>query len=423
MSNLKFPDNFYWGTSTAAHQVEGNNHNDWTEWEKNRAEYLASQAEAKFAHWLPTWERFKSQAQDPKNYISGPACDHYHKFKQDFDIAKQLGHNAQRFSIEWSRIEPEEGKFSQVEINHYGEVIDALIERGIEPFVCLWHYTNPVWFNEIGGWEKRENIKYFLRFVELISKNFGLQVKYWLTFNEPNALPQSGYWHGSYLPEKNDYNLATKVFANLILAHKKAYRAIHHVSEQARVGLANSLVYYTPAQPDNRKDNLAVKRMQKRWGYKFIRQARATQDFIGVNYYHHGRIRFIDEPPEYNRNENLNKWTNDMGHEIYPEGIYRVLKYLSAYKLPVIITENGVADELDQHRPKFITEHLKWVNKAIAEKVDVRGYLHWSLLDNFEWDKGYWPRFGLVAVDYKTQKRTIRPSAEMFAKIIKNNSI
>ena len=185
---FQFPKGFYWGSATSAHQVEGDNVNDWSEWEKENAERLAKEAENKFGH-LPNWSDIKEQAQSPQNYISGRACDHYNRYEEDFDIAKSLGHNAHRFSIEWSRIEPEEGKFNEKEIEHYRKVIKALKKRDIEPFVTLWHWTLPIWLADKGGVRNKKFILYFGRYVSKIVGEFNSDVKVRTGFQPISQIP------------------------------------------------------------------------------------------------------------------------------------------------------------------------------------------------------------------------------------------
>ncbi|MEK7481920.1 MAG: glycoside hydrolase family 1 protein [Patescibacteria group bacterium] len=418
---LIFPARFYWGSSTSAHQVEGNNHNDWTEWEKENAERLAKEAKKKFGY-LQNWPEIKEQAQNPQNYISGRACDYYNRFEEDFDIAKSLGHNAHRFSIEWSRIEPEEGKFNEKEIEHYRKVIKALKSRGIEPFVTLWHWTNPLWIRDIGGWENKKTIEYFLRYVEKIVSKFDYEIKFWITLNEPEIYSSISYLKGEWPPQKRNPLSYLLVIENLIKAHREAYKIIKKIQPAVKVGIAKNNVYFEAYQ------NKLINRLLKKiidwwWNFYFLNRIKKYHDFIGLNHYFYNLIK------NFKFNQNENREVSDLGWEIYPEGIYYVLKDLKKYGKSIYITENGLADAKDEKRGKFIKEHLYWVNKAIQGGVDVRGYFYWSLLDNFEWDKGFWPRFGLVEVDYsakggsasggKTMKRKIRKSALEYAKIIK----
>lgn len=408
---LEFPKGFYWGAATSSHQVEGNNHNDWSEWEKKNAERLVKEAKKYWQKWQQ--EKFPEMF-DPQNYISGLACDHYNRFEEDFDIAKSLGHNAHRFSIEWSRIEPEEGKFNEKEVEHYREVIKSLRERNIEPFVTLWHWTNPLWIRDIGGWENKKTIEYFMRYVDKILLSLK-NVQFWIVLNEPEIFSSRPYLKGIWPPQKKSFVSYLKVLRNLIKAHKEAYKIIKKINPNAKVGIAKNNIYFEAAK--NKLVNQTLKKfIDWWWNFFFLNQIKNEQDFIGLNHYFHNRIN-------YGFNKNENKIISDIGWELYPQAIYCVLKDLKKYQKPIYITENGLADARDEKREKFIKEHLKWVHRAIEEGVNVRGYFYWSLLDNFEWDKGFWPRFGLMEVDYKTLKRKIRPSALVYKKIIEANAV
>src|SRR3990167_5418296 len=308
MSNLlKFPDGFLWGTSTSAHQVEGNNHNQWSKWEKENAERLSKEAKN---HWQ-LWQREKFPGMfNPQNYISGRACDHYNRYEEDFDLAKAMNNNAHRFSIEWSRIEPEEGKFNQSEIEHYKNVVKALKMRNLEPFISLWHWTMPVWFTEKGGFAKKDNIcSYFL------------------------------------------------VMRNLILAHQKVYKSIKKINPCIQVGIAKNNIYFEAHQ--NKFVNIFLKKIiEWWWNFYFLNQIKNHQDFIGLNHYFHNRIN-------YGFNKNENKIVSDLGWELYPEAIYFTLKDLKKYNKPIYITENGLADATDKNREWFVKESLKNIHRAI----------------------------------------------------------
>ena len=407
-SQLTFPAGFFWGAATSAHQVEGNNRNDWSEWEKANAKRLVEEAKKK--HWPDYLLNAMPSPLNPENYISGRACDHYHRFRDDFDIAQKLGHNAHRFSIEWSRIEPEEGKFDEREIEHYREVIRALRERGLEPFVTLWHWTVPLWFKDRGGWEWKESPEAFSRFVEKTVRSLP-QVRYWIILNETNVYSVFAYLIGRRpLPYKSVWKYM-RVNSKLVQAHCKSYRLIKSISSSLWVGTAESNVFFEAAglNPWNQALKLIYEFF---WNRRFLNRVRDCCDFIGINYYSHNRI-----DGRLNRNEN--KIVSDMGWELYPEGLYRVLKNVSRrYQKPVFVTENGLADVKDDKRPTFIRTHIDAMLRAKKEGADIRGYFYWSLLDNFEWDDGFWPRFGLVEVDYKTLERKIRPSAWEYKKII-----
>ncbi|TSC80780.1 MAG: beta-glucosidase [Parcubacteria group bacterium Gr01-1014_29] len=397
----KFPDGFLWGAATSAHQVEGDNRNDWTEWEKKNAERLSKTNGAKYP---------------PENYISDQACDHYSRYEEDFDIAKSLGHNAHRFSIEWSRVEPEEGKFDEKEIEHYRDVIRALRERGMEPFVTLWHWTNPIWFAEAGGWENKKATEYFVRYVEKVVDVLG-DVKFWITMNEQEAFARHGYFTKDRPPATGTIFTAYHVLKKLVHAHEQAYQVIKNIRPKSLVGFSESRVFF---EPYNRlPHNLLATKLIAWWrNNAFFDQFVKHSDFIGQQYYFHSRVRLNPFVSHWGFQYNENKKVSDMGWELYPEGLYHVLTDLTKYKKPIYITENGLADARDEHRAWFIREHVRWMKKAMDEGADVRGYFYWSLLDNFEWDKGFWPRFGLVEVNYQTLERTIRPSAWEYKKII-----
>ena len=408
---LKFPKNFLWGAVTAAHQVEGGTNNDWSEWEKNNAERLAKEAPGKWQIWQQ--KKFPEMF-DLKNYISGRACDHYNRFEEDFDLAKSLGHSAHRFSIEWSRIEPEEGSFDEREIEHYRKVLHALKARGMEPFVTLWHWTDPVWFGEMGGWTSKKAVECFLRFAERMASEYRDLVKFWVVVNEPNVSMGFGYYRGTQPPGKKGFVNFLRGFFNLLSAFKKAAQVIKKVDPRAEIGVANSITHHDiKIFPGI---NFVIVSIVEFFSKYFLRRAIPYCTFIGCNYYsrHIVSIWKKDIAPEER---------TDLGWEIYPQGIYHVLKSLKKYNLPVYITENGIADADDTKRAKFIVDHLKFIHQAVEEGADVRGYLYWSLLDNFEFPdvRGFWPRFGLVEIDYETLERKVRPSALEYAKICKKN--
>lgn len=419
--NLNFPKDFFWGAATSSHQVEGGNINDWSEWEKENAERLANEAKNKWQKWQQ--EKF-SEMFNPENYISGKACDHYNRFREDFDIAKSLGHNAHRFSIEWSRVEPKEGEFNEKEIEHYREVVLALRERGIEPFITLWHWTNPLWIEEIGGWENKKTIEYFLRYVEKIADLIGANIKFWIPINEPTVYVGHSYIIGAFPPQIKNFRRGNAVLKNLIESHKKVYKLLHNkFGDNVKVGSSHNFRYYTTYHKWSPLDYLAKKILNHISNIRHLSWLKNWQDFIGLNYYYRDTVKFVLWGGRFSLIDikNPNKEISDMGWEIFPEGIYHILKYLKKYDKPVYITENGVADAKDEKREKFIKEHLFWIQKAIEEGADIRGYFYWSLLDNFEWDKGFWPRFGLVEINYETLERKIRPSAYFYRDIILKN--
>jgi beta-glucosidase len=403
----KFPKDFLWGAATAAHQVEGQNiYNDWWQAEE---EHLIKEA-------------------------SGAGCKHYDLYAEDFAIAQQLNHNCHRFSIEWSRIEPYEGKFQALEIEHYRKVITDLKSRGMEPVVTLHHFTNPAWFSQKGGWAKSKLRKYFLRFVDRIVREFADQVKFWVTINEPLVYSSHSYLLGSWPPQERCLLKTLKVTLNLAKAHIQAYQIIHKIYLQLGlakplVSIAANLQAFEICQP-TLKNKLAAYLRNKFYNFYFIDLLfrKKTLDYIGVNYYSRNLVdvqswgisKLLAQTCQYNHHPLLK---NSLGWDIYPEGLYKLLIALQKYNLPVLITENGICTEDDSLRWDYIRQHLAQVHRAISQGTKITGYIYWSLIDNFEWDKGFTPRFGLVQVDYQNYKRTIKPSALALAKVFKNNEI
>ncbi|MDP1845341.1 MAG: glycoside hydrolase family 1 protein [Candidatus Moranbacteria bacterium] len=422
---LKFPEGFLWGAGTSSHQVEGNVDNDWAEWEFANAR--RKMEEAKKKNW-PGFilDNYPNPLQE-ENYISGRACDHYNRYEEDFDIAASLRHNAHKFSIEWSRIEPEEGKFNDKELEHYARVIRSLKDRGIEPLVVLWHWGNPKWIAKIGAWENKRTVDYYVRYVNRFIKfpGIGDSVKFWMPLNEFQAYIGYSYLGGILPPQKKSLYKANRVLKNLVTAQKKAYGLIHKVAARdVLVGASHHATHHTPYNPKNFLNVLFVKLLDYIKKDRIIKMIGSCQDFIGLQVYRHERLRFsLGGRYGIARIDNEKTDHSDMGWEIYPEGIYHTLKYLKKFDLPIYITENGIADARDKKRTKFINGHLCWIHKAIQEGADVKGYFYWSLMDNLELAEGFWPRFGLVEVDYETMERKIRPSAREYAKICKNNCL
>ncbi len=417
-----FPEGFFWGAATASHQVEGNNHNDWTEWEKINSHRLLTEAEKYWNKWHE--ERFGILKID--NFISGMACDHYNRFEEDFDLAESLGHNAHRFSIEWSRIEPTEGVFNEDEIEHYRKMLWALRERGIEPFVTLWHFTNPLWIRDITGWENKKTVEYFLRYAEKIADTLGTDIKFWIPINEPSVYSAYSYLYGAWPPQVKSVLRCNRVLKNLAKANKKVYKLLHKkFGDKVVVGSSHNLHYHAAYRRWWFLDKLAARIVNYLRDIRILKMMAGYVDFIGLNYYYRDTVKFVLWGGKYGivdiKNPNLD--VSDMGWDICPEGIYNVLLSLKKYKKPIYITENGIADAKDEKRAKFIKEHLYWTNLAIKKGVDVRGYFYWSLLDNFVWDKGFWPRFGLVEIDYNTMERKVRDSAYEYAQICKDNAL
>ena len=399
-TSLKFPEGFLWGAATSAFQVEGGNiHSDWWEWE---------------------------QINKPPEMRSGKAANQYELYEQDFELAKSLGHNSHRLSIEWSRIEPEEGKFNQAEIDHYIKVLKVLKKLNMTVMLTLHHFTNPSWFAKKGGWESFGAPARFAKFVEKIVPELKDYVDLWITINEPGILVWGGYSSGKWPPQKKSKWSTVKAYLNLVRAHKSAYKVIHKLISGSKVGIANNLASFDAFHHHSVLEGIAEWFLDLAGNHLFyILTGKNTHDFLGVNYYFNHYISFNGEAklPSLVDISTTKKDVSDLGWEIYPEGIFDIIMDLSDYHLPIYITENGLASTNDDRRVRFLLGYLKEIYHAIQIGADVRGYFHWSLIDNFEWADGFGPRFGLVEVDYESQKRTPRPSSLVYKEIIKRNAI
>ena len=404
---IRFPDNFLWGAATSAHQVEGNNTgSDWWKWEQGGG------------------------GKGP----SGAACRHYEQYRQDFNLARSLGHTCHRLSIEWSRIQPGPGEFSVEALAHYKDVIAALRERHIEPVVTLHHFTNPQWFADKGGWAGAEAVDLFCAYVDRVIDALAGDVTYWVTINEPLIYLFYSHIAGDWPPNKRSLPLAARVRSNLIKAHIRAYRLIHAAYKKRnlsppRVSIAHHMPAYV-ACTGSVRNRAAVWLRNKLVNYNIldILACHRTLDYIGVNYY----SRTLVDTDRWSMPDLLFKSCchhhetlvkNSMGWEVYPQGIHDILMMLRKYRLPVFILENGICTGDDRLRWEYIKRHLFKIHEAIQRGVPVIGYAYWSFMDNFEWDKGFDPRFGLIHVDYKTGDRTIRESARNYSAVCATNQL
>lgn len=399
-----FPKGFLWGAATSAHQVEGNNiHSDWWQWEQKK-------------NTVKNGDR------------SGMATDHYSKFKEDFDIAQKLSHNAHRLSIEWSRIEPEEGKWDTDAIAHYHAVFQVLKERNMSIMLTLYHFTLPQWMADKGGWEYSAAIDRFNRFVQLCATEYGEYVDYWITINEPLVFVRQAYGIGEWPPQYHNPFKAWRVARTLAKAHIAAYKTLHaqldRTGRQVMVGIAKNQKSFSTSVK-KLADFIALRIADYTWNDWFYKKTKHAHDFIGVNYYFHQRLerRGLFFMQAVSVDEKGDRPVSSMRWEIFAPGLLDVLFDLQRYNKPIFITENGLATENDAMRSQYIVSHVKEMYHAVHAGVDVRGYFHWSLLDNFEWSEGFTPRFGLVGVSYKTGRRTIHNSARVYAGIAASNGI
>ncbi|MBI5457965.1 glycoside hydrolase family 1 protein [Candidatus Kaiserbacteria bacterium] len=386
MADKEFPEGFLWGASTAAYQVEGGIENvDWAE-----------------------------AAREGKVPEAGRACDFYNRFGSDFEIAASLGMNAQRFSIEWARIEPEEGKFNEREIEHYRAVLERLKASGVTPMVNLWHFTLPLWFSERGGFLEKGAPEIFARYCRFVVERLGGYADLWLTHNEPIVYSSKGFWDGVWPPFLRNPLQYLRVIYAVAAAHRTAYTAMKTVRPSIQIGIAKHNIFFeSNSNPLNR---LLCVCSDWFWNHRFLRLIEGYQDFIGLNHYHHKKYGATSRERE-------TAVRSDMGWEIHPTSLYHCLIALKRYGLPLYVSEHGLADAADVHRPEFIKNAARAVHRAIEEGAPVRGYFHWSLLDNYEWTEGFTKRFGLIEVNYDTLERTIRPSAYVYKQIIERNAL
>lgn len=403
----KFPKDFYWGAATASYQVEGGIPN--TDWAK--------------------------AAEEGRVPPAGMSSDHYHRYEEDFDIARELGHTAHRFSVEWARIEPEEGHFNKDAILHYRKVLKALHARKLKPYITIWHFTLPLWFSESGGFERNDSPEIFARYASYVVQELGDLCDNFSTMNEPNVFGSNGWLRGSWPPFKRfaltdavsitnsgrtfeskarkgiaPVFLYFRVMKNLAVAHNTAYDKIKAHSPHTDVSVVKHVIlFHANWNPLNK---IIAWVANYYWTYLFMGRVCGKCDSIGLNYYFHKKF---GDTATYEK--------TDMDWDIYPEGVYDSLMMLNRYQKPLFVSESGIADAKDRYRADYIKRQVEAVWLAIQDGADVRSHMYWSLLDNYEWALGYEKCFGLVAVNYETLERTIRPSAYIYKKICEKNAV
>lgn len=420
-ATFHFPVGFLWGTATAAHQVEGNNtNNNWAAWEKEPGRIRLGQT-------------------------AGLACDWWGgRWREDLDRAAAAGQNSHRMSVEWSRVQPTPDRWDENALDRYRDIIRGMQERGLTPMVTLHHFSNPLWLEEKGGWENEASIEAFVAFVRKTVEALREYVNLWVTINEPNVYATFAYLMGDFPPGKKDLGAALRVMENLVRAHAAAYRAIHAIQPTARVGIAAQYRGFEPFRAWLPMDRWAAGMQHQMFNdlipralntgvlrfpawIKRIPEAKGTQDFLGFNYYTRDYVAFAPARAGemfgrrfYLPNAELSG-TGFIANA--PQGMFAALKWARSFNLPIIITENGVEDSDDRMRPRYIIQHLHQVWRAVNFNYPVKGYFHWSLVDNFEWERGWTQRFGLWELDPETQARRKRPSADLYAEICRENGI
>lgn len=386
----RFPDGFTWGTATAAHQIEGGNwNNDWWAWEHDPS----------------------SGCVEP----SGDACDSFHRYPEDVALLADLGFQSYRFSLEWSRIEPEEGEFSQAALDHYRRVCAACVEAGVDPVVTFHHFTTPRWLASRGGWEDPGTADRFARLAERATQHLGDLVTRACTINEPNMVATVGYLAGRFPPGVSDSARRRAVNAVFVDAHRKASDAIKGVRAELPVGLTLAM------QDMQAVGGGEAKRDQILAGLEDVYLEAATgDDFLGVQTYSRTRISPTgDLGPEEGVERTI------MGYEFWPESLAATIRraWSETDHTPLLVTENGIAATDDTRRIEYVRRALQGVLDCIDEGIEVQGYTYWSALDNFEWAYGYGPTFGLIAVDRETFERTPKESARWLGAVARANAL
>jgi beta-glucosidase len=420
-ATFHFPRGFLWGTATASHQVEGKNtNNNWWAWEQEPGRIL-------------------------QGHKSGLACDWWNgRWREDFDRAAQGGQNAHRLSIEWSRIQPAPERWDEDALDRYREMLRGLHERDLTPMVTLHHFTDPLWLTEMGGWENELVVGYFEKYVHKVVEALHEYASLWVTINEPNVYAVSGYILGDFPGGKQDIRAALQVLTNMLRGHAAAYRVIHSLQPAAQVGIAINYRGFQAAKNWFPLDHLAAGFQSRAFNDLFPRtlqdgvmklsfwrrripEARGTQDFVGINYYTVDKVAFslhnyqqLFAKRFYPPGADLSD-TGFIANE--PQGMFAALKWGLQFNLPIYVTENGVEDHDDHLRPRYLARHIHQVWRGVNFNWPVRGYFHWSLVDNFEWERGWTQRFGLWELNVETQARRKRPSADLYAEICKENGL
>nr|3CMJ_A Chain A, Beta-glucosidase [uncultured bacterium] len=443
MNVKKFPEGFLWGAATSSYQIEG----AWNEDGKGES----------------IWDRFTRIPGKIKNGDSGDvACDHYHRYEQDLDLMRQLGLKTYRFSIAWARIQPDSSRqINQRGLDFYRRLVEGLHKRDILPMATLYHWDLPQWVEDEGGWLSRESASRFAEYTHALVAALGDQIPLWVTHNEPMVTVWAGYHMGLFAPGLKDPTLGGRVAHHLLLSHGQAlqaFRALSPAGSQMGITLNFNTIYPVSAEP---ADVEAARRMHSFQNELFLeplirgqynqatlmaypnlpefiapedmQTISAPIDFLGVNYYNPMRVKSSPQPPGIEVVQ-VESPVTAMGWEIAPEGLYDLLMGITRTygKLPIYITENGAAfdDQPDQsgqvndpQRVGYFQGHIGAARRALADGVDLRGYYAWSLLDNFEWAEGYSKRFGIIYVDFETQQRTLKQSAQWYRDVIANNGL
>ena len=409
---FKLKDCLLLGSATAATQIEGGDVNN-------------------------NWARFAAEGKIKDGSTPVRADDHYNRFKEDIDLMADMGLQIYRFGIEWSRIEPRPGEYSSEAISHYRQEIEYMLSKGIRPLLTIHHFTNPLWFEDMGAFENKRSPDIFLSFVEKVVESFGDMISEYITINEPNVYATNSLLWGYWPPEKKSIFSMVKAISNMTAAHVRSYQYIHKKRkemgfEDTKVSFANHLRVFAPRNPRNPlhrmfsalseylfQDALTESMMTGKCRFPVLPRKGIKKgkyyDFIGINYYSRSTVSGLSDGVRDGC------YKNDLGWEIYHEGLIELSNKLSErYGSEVYVTENGTCDNTDAFRSRFIYDQLKLISET---ENSITRYYHWSFLDNFEWKEGERERFGLVHIDYDTQNRTVKESGKLYSAIIRDRGV
>lgn len=399
------PPGFRWGWATAATEVEGGGlRNSWTRWLDENAERLAREAATQAEH-IPVWQQVRETACDPQTYRYGAAIDHWNRYQEDYGLAQQLGFDAGQITVDWSRVETGPGRYDRGALSHYRDMVSCLHANGQEPFVQLWHFADPLWLRD--GWADPQAPRRFAAYAERVAEALGDLVRYWITIEEPKLYTFNGFVRGNWPPGRRNPALAASVALHLVQGHRRAAAALRRVAPGAQVGVPVNNVWYEAA-PGRfwPLDRLLAKVAHGYENHLFEGWLVEHSDWVGLNYYVRVVMRRLRAHQRFHDGPR-----SDVGLDLVPGGLYPLLRRAGSYGKPVYVTEFGLADFEDRYRAWYVEQSLLAIARASADGVDVRGAFYWSLLDDLEWDMGYWPRFGMIEVDRATLRRSPRPSA------------
>ena len=420
-ATFHFPKGFLWGTATSAYQVEGNNSNsNWSVWEKTPGKIFENQS-------------------------SDLACDWWSgRWKEDLERIKSTHQNAHRLSVEWSRIQPAKDRWDEHALEYYRKILMGFREKNITPIVTLHHFSEPIWVSELGSWESEAIVELFTLYVTKVVEALKEYCNYWIPINEPNVLIHQGYIEGNFPPGVSSLQSAYTVLVNLIKAHSSAYFSIKRIQPISRIGTAINYRAFWPKNDFNPFDIWMSKFLHHQYNDSFLdaitngklsfafkieklTKAAKSFDFLGLNYYSGDEVQFSPFKLKGFFHERSYPQLSEISENGFianvPNGFEKAIKWAEKYEKPIIITENGIEDSKDQLRPQYLIEHIHKMWRAVNLNMPIKGYFHWTLVDNFEWERGWSQRFGLWRLNNSDQSRVRTKSVDLYSVICQTNSL